>query len=66
MNICAVRTFAEHHCWPLMDPLLPHEPASEQRLAVMEIGEADILGNYVGTYALCRHCGCLYSTSEEE
>ena len=67
MNVCAVRTLTDSHgndeyWYVLQNYPLPHEPKSEYRYAIRAIDQVNQkIGQYVGDYAECKHCGCIYS-----
>lgn len=68
MNICAVRTMEvaemehDNSLWVNAEKL-PHEPKSGHRFAVKLIVSPGLERGYVGNYAECKWCNCIFAVS---
>lgn len=69
-NICAIRTLevslAEHHnnLWSNAEKL-PHEPKSEHRFMLRLEEKNTTCPTWIGGYAECKHCNCIYADQED-
>lgn len=78
-DVCAVRTLSESRVqyrgedkdFPKLrytlsfEFMLPHEPKSEHCFALRLVRADGLQPGYVGNYAECKHCGCIYATEKE-
>lgn len=75
MNVCAVRSILEGYAADsarrmLKERPLPHEPKSEHLYAIRQVHQLHTppgreLGNFIGDYAECKHCNCIYAVTED-
>ena len=68
-NVCAVRTIKDNQAYMrysfvAVSDWLPHEPESEERYALVQVGGVYVEGAKDKTSAVRKHCGSVYRTED--